>query len=78
MDRYRTIAKALEEIKKIDPNTCLNENNIREMAKHGQFSYTTVGRKIMVNLDSLIESLNGNDINPKIRDITPNTRNQNT
>lgn len=70
MDRYRTITEALKEIKKIDPDSSLNAHNIRMMAKKKLISLTTIGNKRLVNLDSLIAYLNGEDFTPKIIDLS--------
>jgi len=70
MDRYRTIAKAIKEIKKLDPDSSLTGNMIKSMVKDDLVSYTTIGNKTLVNLDSLIGHLNGDKITPRIIHLT--------
>lgn len=57
MDRMRTIDEAYREISNYDPNTSVSKNAIRRLAKSGKIKTVFVGRRILVNLDSLIDYL---------------------
>ncbi len=57
LPRMRTIKKAIEEIKELDPNTALNESQLRQMVKAGKIQKVTAGRHTLINLDLLIEYL---------------------
>lgn len=57
--RYRTITKALEELKVIDPNTCLSEFVIRKLANDRKISQVKSGSKTLIDFDSLLAFLNG-------------------
>lgn len=57
MARIRTIKKAYEEISKADPNTCLTEHHIRQLAINGNIPTTKAGNKYLLDLDKLIEYL---------------------
>ncbi len=49
----RTIKKAFEEIRKVDPNSSITVYTIRKWCKDGLVRYLTVGSKILVDMDSL-------------------------
>ncbi len=53
----RTIPKALEEIKKIDPCTGLTIQALRRMVATGEIPVINVASKKLINLDLLIEKL---------------------
>jgi len=57
--KYRTIGKALKELQKIDPETSISEFVIRKLAKEQKISQVKSGNKTMVDVDSLIAFLNG-------------------
>lgn len=69
MPKYRTIDKTFEIITKQDPETSITKNIIRQLAKERKISVTIIGCKTLINVDSLIEYLNGNDITPKIVEL---------
>lgn len=66
MAKYRTIAKALEEIKKIDPGTCLSDYVLRKLAYEGKVSQIQSGNKTLIEIESLIDFLNGVEFTPII------------
>ena len=53
----RTIPKAYEEIKAIDPNTDLSLRTLRRMVKSGKIPSVQIASKTLVNLDLLLEVL---------------------
>lgn len=53
----RTIPKAYEEIKAIDPNTDLSLRALRRMVKSGKIPSVQIASKTLVNLDLLLEVL---------------------
>lgn len=57
LPRMRTLKKAIEEIKELDPNTALNESQLRQMVKTGKIQKVTAGRHVLINLDLLIAYL---------------------
>ena len=57
MTRMRTIPKAYEEIKALDPNTGLTLRALRKMVKSGIIPSVQIASKTLVNLDLLLEAL---------------------
>lgn len=55
LPRMRTAAGAIEEIRKLDPNTNITECAIRRAIKRGEVRMVPAGRKQLINLDELIE-----------------------
>lgn len=57
MPRMRTVAKALEIIKAEDPGTEVSLYYIRRIVKAGAVPIATCGRRILINVDALIDLL---------------------
>lgn len=57
MTRMRTIPKAYEEIKALDPNTDFTLRALRRMVQSGEIPSVQVASKKLVNLDLLLEVL---------------------
>ena len=57
LPRMRTLSKAYEEIKAADPDTAITMRMIRDLIHTGKVQVYCVGRKKLVNLDLLYESL---------------------
>ena len=57
LTRMRTIPKAYEEIKALDPNTGLTLRALRKMVKSGIIPSVQIASKTLVNLDLLLEAL---------------------
>ena len=55
--RMRTVKEAAAELKELDPNTALSEWRIRELALSGILPRVQAGKKLLINLDTLIEYL---------------------
>lgn len=53
--RMRTVAKIVEEVKKIDPETDLTESCVRRLTKQGAFPVVWAGSKALINLDDVLE-----------------------
>ena len=66
MSRMRLISTAYEEIKRVDPNTALTLNGLRCLVKSGKVLSVKIGRKTLVNLDSLYEYFNYSDISENV------------
>ena len=66
MGRFRTIAKAVEEIKKVDPDTCLNYHIIEGLVDDELISYVKTGNKRLVDIDFLFDYLRGVRVEPTI------------
>lgn len=56
--RMRTVKEAAAELKELDPHTALSEWRIRELALSGVLPRVQAGKKLLINLDTLIEYLN--------------------
>lgn len=56
--RMRTVKEAAAELKELDPHTALSEWRIRELALSGVLPRVQAGKKLLINLDILIEYLN--------------------
>lgn len=59
MAKVRTIRKAFEEIKQADPNTCLTEHHIRQLAMNGIIPCRKAGSRYLLDLDGLLAYLRG-------------------
>ncbi len=57
LPRMRTVSEAAAEIKAADPNTAITEYHIRQLALQGVLPKVKAGRKLLINLDTLIEYL---------------------
>lgn len=57
--RMRTISEARDYIRKEDPETAVTANSIRTLCKEGIVNCVFSGKKILVDLDSLLEFLSG-------------------
>ena len=55
--RMRTIPKAFEEIKKIDPDTCFSMRSLRKLVNSGEIPTVKISNKILLNLDLLLDKL---------------------
>ena len=58
MTRMRTIAEAIQEVKKADPQTAFTQTALRRMIKTGELPSFKAGTKYLVNLDVLFDYLN--------------------
>ena len=59
--RMRTIQQCAAYLKEQDPRSCIGEWCIRQMVNRGEIPIIRSGRKILVNLDMLIEYLSGEE-----------------
>ena len=57
LTRMRTIPKAFEEIKALDPNTDLTLRALRRMVKNGEIPTVQIASKKLINLDLLLNIL---------------------
>lgn len=57
LTRMRTIPKAFEEIKALDPNTDFTLRALRRMVKNGEIPTVQIASKKLINLDLLLEVL---------------------
>jgi excisionase family DNA binding protein len=53
----RTITKAVECLKAVDPGCCLTVSGLRTLVKRGEIRAVTTGNRQLVNLDELEEYL---------------------
>ena len=64
--KFRSIKDALKELKKIDNDTAISEYVIRKLANEEKVSQVISGKKIMVDVDSIINYLQGISFTPNI------------
>ena len=57
--RMRTIQKEFEAVKQADPHTDLTLRALRRMVNNGSIPTVQVGRKRLVDLDLLFDTLSG-------------------
>ena len=62
MAKVRTIRKAFEEIKQADPNTCLTEHHIRQLAINGVILFRIAGSRYLLDLDGLLAYIEGESL----------------
>ena len=55
--RMRTIPKAFEEIKQVDPDTDLTLRALRRMVSNGEIPVVRISNKVLINLDFLLDKL---------------------
>lgn len=65
MPRMRTAERALEEIKRADPETEVTLHYIRAMIRAEAVPVAVCGRKKLINLDALMELLAGGYVLPE-------------
>ena len=53
----RTIPKAFEEIKQVDPDTDLTLRALRRMVSNGEIPVVRISNKVLINLDLLLDKL---------------------
>lgn len=71
--RMRTAAKVLEEIQKDDPDTEVTLHYIRALIHTRQVPITPVGRKKLVNLDTILDYIAQGDSAPEPGDTETGT-----
>ena len=57
--KIRTIAEAIEEIKRLDPETAITARFIKEGIADGKIPIIRVGNKMLVNMSSIFAFLEG-------------------
>lgn len=65
--RMRTIQQCAAYLKEQDPDCCVGEWCIRQMVNRGEIPVIRSGRKILINLDTLIEYLSGEELEDEER-----------
>ena len=53
-------------VKELDPGTAVTPHAIRQLAIDGKIKSVAIGRKRLINIDSLMEYLNGNIETPEV------------
>lgn len=56
--RYRSIYQALDMLRAEDPDTAVSYGVIRDLINKKLISYTMIGKKYLINFDSLLDYLN--------------------
>lgn len=59
MARIRTIEKAFEEIKRLDPETCITRNFIKNLIINGDIPYRKTGNRFLIDVDNVINYAKG-------------------
>ena len=59
LPRMRTIPKAFDEIKKIDPDTSFTIRALRKLVNNGDLPAVKISNKVLINLDVLLDLLSG-------------------
>lgn len=57
LPRMRTIPKAFDEIKKLDPDTSFTLRALRKLVNNGDLPTVKISNKVLINLDSLLDLL---------------------
>lgn len=63
---YRTVQNAYKLLKEKDPNTDITEYLIRKLAQQEKVNVIKTGDKLLVDVDSIEDLLNGVEFTPKI------------
>ena len=63
---YRTVQNAYKLLKEKDPNTDITEYLIRKLAQQEKVNVIKTGDKLLVDVDSIVDLLNGVEFTPKI------------
>lgn len=64
--RMRLQKDAYAAVKELDPHTAVTPHAIRQLALDGKIKSVAIGRKRLINIDSLMEYLNGNIETPEV------------
>ncbi len=56
--KLRTVTKAIEEIKKIDPNSAITKNYLRNLALNGQIRTFMASSRRLYDMDSIFSFFN--------------------
>jgi len=69
--RMRTVAEAVAEIKAADAQSAITHNCVRTLCREGKINCIYAGRKVLVDLDALINYLSGNpnSFSEKVSDL---------
>ena len=70
----RVAKEAAREIKAIDSETAVTETYIRRLIREGTIPHVDVGRKKLINLDLLLEYLNGSNVKTEAEQIPKGIR----
>lgn len=57
LPRMRTIPKAYDELKRLDPDTCISMRTLRKIIGRGDVPTVKISNKVLVNFDLLISYL---------------------
>lgn len=55
--RMRTLPKCYEELKKLDPDTCISMRGLRKIICSGNVPNVKINNKVLVNFDLLVSYL---------------------
>lgn len=71
MKRMRRLSQAIDEIRLEDPNTALTPWHLRQMVLTGELPCYHAGRTILIDIDVLYKTLEGELITPKMEMAAP-------
>ncbi len=63
LPRMRTAVEAVEELRKYDSGTAVTVHAVRRMIKSGELPCVHAGKKQLINMQILIDVLNGSYVN---------------
>ena len=55
--KMRTVAKTVDELKRLDPDTCVSAYYIRQLIKKGELPVVWAGSRALINLDDVLTLL---------------------
>lgn len=62
MARIRTIEKAFNEIKQLDPDTCISKHFIRNLIIEGKIPYRKTGNRYLIDIEEVMRYLKGGEV----------------
>lgn len=59
MAKIRTIEKAFDEIKRLDPETCITKHFIKNLIINGDIPYRKTGNRFLIDVDDVMIYMKG-------------------
>lgn len=59
MAKIRTIEKAFDEIKRLDPDTCITKHFIKNLIINGDIPYRKTGNRFLIDVDDVMIYMKG-------------------
>ena len=74
--KFRTVKEVVKDIKSMDTKTAITENFIRYLVKENKIKYIKSGKKVLINLNVLLEYLNSDNIFEDFNNEEPKNENK--